>query len=144
MSTKSGDIPTKGIVLGIDLGDARCGVAKSNPDQSVATPLVVLKRSQQTHREIKNLVTEWEAVTVVVGLPLSLDGTHGPMAKKVGREVDALRKSLGVPVLVHDERLTTVTAQQSLSDLGISAKDQRKSIDMVAAAVLLQSWLDSR
>ena len=134
-------------VLGLDLGGKRIGVAISDNDGKVATPLQVLTRSKNTledYKKINDLVSEWEAEFVVVGMPFSLDGNKGPAAKAVEKEVEELSSVLSVPVDVHDERLTTVIAAQELSLQGLDSKRQRKVIDQVAASVILQSWLDNR
>ena len=133
--------------LGIDLGGKRIGVAVSDNDGKVATPLQVLTRSKNTkedHKKINDLVSEWEAEFVVVGMPYSLNGDKGPAAKAVEKEVEELASVVSVPVDVHDERLTTVIAAQELSLQGLNNKRQRKVIDQVAASVILQSWLDNR
>ena len=133
--------------LGIDLGGKRIGIAISDNDGKVATPLQVLTRSKNTkedHKKINDLVSEWEAEFVVVGMPYSLNGDKGPAAKAVEKEVEELASVVSVPVDVHDERLTTVIAAQELSLQGLDNKRQRKVIDQVAASVILQSWLDDR
>ena len=134
-------------VLGLDLGGKRIGIAISDNDGKVATPLQVLIRSKNTredYKKIDDLVSEWEAEFVVVGMPFSLNGNKGPAAKAVEKEVEELSSVLSVPVDVHDERLTTVIAAQELSSQGLDSKKQRKVIDQVAASVILQSWLDNR
>jgi len=133
--------------LGIDLGGKRIGIAISDNDGKVATPLQVLTRSKNTkedHKKINDLVSEWGAEFVVVGMPYSLNGDKGPAAKAVEKEVEELASVVSVPVDVHDERLTTVIAAQELSLQGLDNKRQRKVIDQVAASVILQSWLDNR
>ena len=133
--------------LGIDLGGKRIGIAISDNDGKVATPLQVLTRSKNTkedYKKINDLVSEWEAEFVVVGMPYSLNGDKGPAAKAVEKEVEELASVVSVPVDVHDERLTTVIAAQELSLQGLDNKRQRKVIDQVAASVILQSWLDNR
>ncbi|MXZ79608.1 MAG: Holliday junction resolvase RuvX [Acidimicrobiia bacterium] len=132
--------------LGIDLGERRIGVAVSDSDGRVATPLTVIKRSgsrHQDHRKIAELVEEYEAGVVVVGLPLSLDGGTGPAAIGAQDEAQQLESAVKVPVLTHDERLTTVIAEQSLAESGLSGKARRRRVDMVAASVILQGWLDA-
>jgi putative Holliday junction resolvase len=89
-------------------------------------------------------VTEEEAQVVVVGLPLSLDGTRGPAARAALAEAERLATVVGVPVEMHDERLTTVTADRSMMEAGMRAPERRRVVDKVAAAVMLQSWLDTR
>lgn len=131
-----------GRVIGVDLGDTRIGIALSNPDRTIASPLTVIKRSANLHRDIKGLVEEWQATAVVVGLPLSLDGSKGPAARKALRETKALAATLEVPVETYDERLTTISAERMMSDAGLDSRSQRKVVDKIAAAILLQAWLD--
>lgn len=134
-------------VLGLDLGTARIGVAVSDPDGTVASPIEVLARCgdrARDHRRIADLVAEWEAERVVVGLPVSLDGTLGPAARTAAAEADELASVVGVPVETHDERLTTVTADRALSTMQVKGRARRQVVDKVAAAVILQSWLDAR
>jgi putative Holliday junction resolvase len=130
-------------VLGLDLGSRRIGVAVSAG--TIATPHSVLERSTDRatdHAAIAALVEEVEAERVVVGLPLSLDGNMGPAATAAAEEAEALGDVLAVPVETYDERLTTVTADRSLSSLGLSGQARRRVVDKVAAAVMLQAWLD--
>lgn len=131
--------------LGIDLGERRIGVAVSDAEGRVATPLTVIERTgsaQRDHRQIAELVAEYDAGVVVVGLPLSLDGTTGPAARGAQHEAQQLEAELDVPVLTHDERLTTVIAERALAESGLSGKARRQRVDMVAASVILQGWLD--
>jgi len=131
-----------GRAIGVDLGDSRVGIALSNPDRTLASPLEVLKRTGNLHRDIAKIVQEWEANIVVVGLPLSLDGSVGPAAKKALAEVDKLGATLQVPVETYDERLTTVTAERLMTDAGLDSRNQRKVVDKIAASIMLQAWLD--
>jgi putative pre-16S rRNA nuclease len=131
--------------LGLDLGSRRIGVARSDSAGTVATPATTLERSgseEQDHRRIADLVAEDEIEVVVVGLPLSLDGSVGPAAEGVLAEVERLRGVLPVPVETYDERLTTVTAERVLREQGLTGRRRRQVVDQVAAAVLLQAWLD--
>ena len=133
--------------LGIDLGSKRIGVATSDRSGTIATPLTVLQRTgsrEADYRAIANLVTEYEIECVVVGLPLHMNGTLGYAAKSAIAEVEQLTSVLSVPVLTCDERRTTVTADAILLEQNMNAQDRRKVIDKVAAAVMLQSWLDGR
>lgn len=133
--------------LALDLGTKRIGVAVSDPSGTLASPLGVLTRSgdrARDHQRIAQLVADTGAERVVVGLPLSLDGSVGPAAAAVLEEVDELAAALGVPVETYDERLTTVTADRALSERGLRAEARRRVVDKAAATVLLQAWLDGR
>jgi putative Holliday junction resolvase len=127
--------------LGLDLGSKRIGVAFSSG--LVATPYEVVERGRDRER-ILELVEETGAEIVVIGLPYSLDGSKGPAARLVEAEVAELRAVLRVPVETYDERFTTVTAHQSLQARKMKADARRRVVDKVAAAVMLQSWLDSQ
>ena len=130
--------------LGLDLGAKRIGIAVSAA--TVATPVDTVYRSgdrPREHREIAGLVDEWEAEIVVVGLPYNMDGSVGPMAKKCQAEAKALGDTLDVPVVLYDERLTTVSAERSLMEQNMNAEARRKVVDQLAAAVMLQACLDA-
>lgn len=132
--------------VGLDLGERRIGVALCDSAGLLATPHEVVLRSgsvERDHREIARLVAEADATGVVVGLPRSLNGELGPAARKIAAEVEQLRAHLDVPVFTHDERLTTVSAHRALRQAGMSSRRRRDVVDQVAAAVILQSWLDS-
>ena len=132
-------------VVGVDLGSRRIGIAVSDPGGTIASPDRVIQRTgdrARDHRAIADVVREWDALRVVVGLPLSLDGSMGPAAQAAQAEAVELAEVVGVPVDVYDERLTTVTAERSLMEMNMKAEARRRVVDKVAAAVLLQSWLD--
>jgi putative Holliday junction resolvase len=131
--------------LGLDLGAKRVGVAVSSG--SVATPYEVIDRGRNhvvDHARVAALVEETGAVVVVVGLPYSLDGSRGPAARLVEAEVEELRAALAVPVETWDERFTTVSADRSLMAQKLKAGARRRVVDKVAAAVMLQSWVDAQ
>jgi putative Holliday junction resolvase len=133
--------------LGIDLGSKRIGIAVSDRSGTIASALTVLARSgsiARDHRAIAALVAAEEAEAVVVGLPLNMDGSHGPAARAATAEAEALATVVGVPVTMFDERRTTVTADRAMIEARMGAKARRKVVDKVAAAVMLQTWLDSR
>jgi putative Holliday junction resolvase len=151
-------------VIGIDLGERRIGVAVSDSRGVLASPHSVIVRSGEQkadHRAIAALVSEFDAALVVVGLPLSLSGEVGPAAQAALAEASALENELEVPLVLHDERLTTVEAAQLRRDSADpasrgkgprparrprtrSSPESRMGIDALAATVLLQSWLDQR
>lgn len=131
--------------IGVDLGAKRIGVALSAG--TLATPYEVVQRSGdrgRDHRRLAALADEAGAEAVVVGLPLSLDGTVGPAAQRVLDEVDEIATAIDLPVETWDERLSTVTAERSLMAQDLKAPARRRVVDKVAAAVILQSWLDAR
>ena len=133
--------------LGVDLGSVRIGIAVAPADAALALPYEVLERSgdrARDHQALAGMVAEVGAEVVVIGLPTSLDGGEGPAAAGVRAEADEIAAALDVPVVLHDERYTTVTAERSLSAQGVRGPARRKVIDKVAAAVILQSWLDAR
>jgi putative Holliday junction resolvase len=132
--------------LGIDLGSRRIGVAISDRGGVLATPLTTVERTRDTpavHRRLAALVAEEEVEIVVVGLPRRLDGSIGTAAEAVEAEAVMLADVLGVPVVTHDERLTTVTAHQQLQAAGVGGRRRRQIVDQQAAVVILQSWLDA-
>ena len=131
-------------VVAVDLGSTRIGVAVSDPSGVLASPYEVVARDARSHDRLRAIVEEVGAELVLVGMPLSLDGSKGPAARAIEAEVAELRALLPVPVEVHDERFTTVTAHQQLAASGKRSKARRSTVDQAAAAVLLQSWLDGR
>jgi putative Holliday junction resolvase len=132
--------------LGVDLGERRIGLALSDPSRTVASPHDVLRRSGDPaadRRVIVALALDVGAGVIVVGLPLSLSGKSGPAARAARAEVEAIRAIAGdIEVVLHDERLTTVTAERALIEGGVRRDARRQVIDKVAAAVMLQSWLE--
>lgn len=132
--------------IGLDLGSRRIGVALCDSAGTLATPYEVVRRSgdrARDHREILRLADEAGAEAVVVGLPLSLDGSVGPAATAILDEVEELRVALGLPVVTWDERLSTVEAHRRLRAAGVGGRKGRRVVDQVAATVILQSWLDA-
>jgi len=132
--------------LGVDLGSKRIGVAVSDRGGVLAAPLTTLERSrdvQELHRRLARLVADEEVDVVVVGLPLGLDGSEGTAARAARAEAAELADVLRVPVVTHDERLTTVTAHQQLQAAGVDGRRRRQIVDQQAAVVLLQAWLDA-
>lgn len=133
-----------GVRLGLDPGDARIGVARSDPSGTLATPVETVRRGQGDLRRLQQLVEEHEAVEVVVGLPRSLRGEEGPAARKVRTWAGRLARRLApVPVRLCDERLTTVSAEAMLRERGRLGQDRRAVVDQAAAVLILQHALDS-
>lgn len=141
------DDPGRGRRLGIDVGTVRIGVAVSDPDGILATPVETVRR-ERTGKHLRRLialVNELEVVEVVVGLPRTLADRAGTSAQDAVELADELAGKIApVPVRLADERLTTVVAQRSLREAGVRAKAQRGVIDQAAAVGILQGWLDQR
>ena len=134
-------------VLGIDIGSKKIGIAISNQEMTLATPLTVVRRSSQKsedHKAIMSIAHEWEVELLVVGIPLSLDGSLGVAAENVLQEIEHLERNTGIPVDTFDERFTTISAKQVLHNQGVSEKEQKNIIDQVAASIILQAWLDHK
>lgn len=133
--------------MGVDVGTVRIGVAASDPDGILATPVQTVRRDRSGKhlRRLAELVAELQAVEVIVGLPRTLADRTGPSALDAIEVAEALaRRVAPTPVRLADERLTTVSAQRSLRAAGVRAKAQRAVIDQAAAVAILQSWLDQR
>jgi putative Holliday junction resolvase len=143
----TGDTPgANGVWIAVDVGSVRIGVARSDPRGVLAVPVRTLARDPAGERdiaELAGLVTEYEAVGVVIGLPRTLAGAEGSAAR-LAREYGArvAERVAPVPVQFLDERLTTVSAQRKLTAGGIRGKAGRAVIDQAAAVELLQHWLD--
>jgi putative holliday junction resolvase len=132
--------------LGIDVGAVRVGVALSDPDGLVATPLETVARDVDGGSDVATitaLAAEYEVVAVVVGLPRTLAGQEGPAAAAARVFAEALTTALDVPVELSDERLTTVVAHRQLRESGRKGRKQRAVVDQVAAVGILQGWLDA-
>jgi putative Holliday junction resolvase len=148
--TAPGTTARKGRALGIDLGSRRIGIAVSDSAGTMALPRATVTRSgdiEVDHRRLVELAVEEEASVVVVGLPLSLDGSRGRAALSAEEEAAALATLLeghGIGVELFDERLTTVSAHQALAAGGTRERDRRGVVDKAAAAVMLTAWLEGR
>ncbi|MDK8766986.1 Holliday junction resolvase RuvX [Corynebacterium freneyi] len=147
------DDPGRGRRLGIDVGDVRVGVAMSDPDGLLATPVETIARDTGRRGpdgadidRLVELAEELDVVEIVIGLPLMLDGTPGTSARKAGDVAFRLRRRLGEGACIRlaDERMTTVMAQSRLHQAGRDVKAGRGVIDQAAAVEILQSWLDQR
>jgi putative Holliday junction resolvase len=136
---------TTGRVMGIDPGERRVGIALSDPLGIIAQPHAVLDRSEgDLLGRLRGLVEEHEVTEIVVGLPVSLSGTEGAAAVAARQLATSVQEQLGLPVRLHDERFTTVEAERALLAGDVKRSARRTKRDMVAAAVLLPSYLDSR
>lgn len=132
--------------LGLDIGEKRIGVAVSDPSGTVATPLKVISTSDALGdaRILRRIVEDYAVDVIVIGLPLSLDGTEGPQAAQTRSTGGSLVRSLSVAVDYYDERLSSAQAKRAMTEAGASDKAKRGNVDMVAASLFLQSYLDAR
>ncbi|MFN0062019.1 MAG: Holliday junction resolvase RuvX [Myxococcaceae bacterium] len=131
--------------LGLDIGTKRIGVALSDELGMTAQPLAVLEnRGKAVIRELANLAKTHEVQCWVVGLPLNMDGTEGPMAQMARGFGAQLEAATRLHVIFWDERLSSVAAERALLEGDVSRQRRRQVIDQVAAALILQGWLDSQ
>jgi len=133
--------------ISLDVGDVRIGVARSDLLGIVATPLEVINRKKvKSVKRIEELLKENNTKSLVVGIPKSLDGTEKRQAEKVRGYIEKLNNSIeGLEIFEVDERLTTVSADRMLTDGGKKgALEKRKVVDKIAAAIILQTFLDSK
>ena len=133
-------------VMALDIGKVRCGIAISDPAGRIATPICVLPTSEveQNAPSFRRLLEDWEPELLLCGLPKTLAGEEGPQAKRIRKVADAISKNCGIPHEFADERLSSREAKRSLREKGLSEKDMRGKVDMIAASLFLQAWLDER
>ncbi|MBP2119737.1 putative Holliday junction resolvase [Cohnella lubricantis] len=132
--------------MGLDYGDKRIGVAMSDLFGWTAQGVEVIERKKEGDYldRIRELVREHEVESIVVGLPKNMNGTIGPRGEICMAFAEELRQTLSMPVHLWDERLTTVAAQRTLLEADVSRRKRKLVVDKMAAAILLQNYLDSR
>jgi putative Holliday junction resolvase len=132
----------RGRRIAFDYGDVRTGVALCDPDGILASPLCVLQTQSKNYiLEISALLTEYEPITIYVGMPVNMSGSSGESAEKVARFVDSLTELTTTPIHLIDERLSTVSAQRKLKEAGVSSRDSKQLIDAMAAVAILEQGL---
>ena len=131
-------------ILALDHGTVRIGVAVSDELKMVAHPLEFIPTEPFADFlvRLRQLLKEKEVELLLIGMPRNMDGSYGPAAEKVREFIMVLKETIGVPMRVWDERLTTVQAHRLLGEAGMKAKDRKGKMDRSAAAILLQSYLD--
>ncbi len=141
----SGKSQPPGRVAGIDYGDARLGVAVSDPDRRIASPLANYTRRdpRQDSQWFRRLVAEQEVVLFVVGLPLHMDGRESEKSLEARRFGDWLTETTGVPAVYFDERLTSHEAERLLDEADMTRKRRKRRIDMLAAQIILGGYLEA-
>ena len=133
-------------VLALDIGEVRVGVAVSDPQERVASPVCVLPASEveTCATPFRRVLEDWEPELLLCGLPLTLAGEEGPQAQRIRAVAQRVSTQTGLPLEYEDERLTSSEAKQILRRQGLNDKAMRGKVDMVAASLMLQTWLDSR
>lgn len=133
-------------VLALDIGEVRVGVAVSDPDARVASPVCVLPAVEVLAHAVtfRRVLEDWEPDLLVCGLPRTMAGKDGPQAERIRAQAQKIAKSCGLPLEFADERLSSAEAKRILREQGLSERSMRGKVDMVAASLFLQSWLDAR
>lgn len=131
--------------MALDIGEVRCGIAISDPCARVASPVCVLPTAEVVANAtpFRRVVEDWEPELLLSGLPLSLNGEEGPQAKRIKEQAGKIAQTLGLPLEFTDERLSSTEAKRVLREQGHHEKSMRGKVDMVAASIFLQSWLDA-
>ncbi len=132
--------------MALDIGEVRVGIAISDPGERVASPVTVLPSAvvKACAKPFMRVVEDWEPELLVSGLPYTLSGEEGPQAARIRAFAAEVSKRTGIPVEFSDERLSSTEAKRSLREKGMSEREMRGKIDMIAASIFLQSWLDAR
>ena len=133
-------------IMALDIGEKRIGIAISDPKERVASPLVVLDAVQVERGEkpFTRLLEDWEPELFLCGLPLTLNGEEGPQAQRVRKVAQAISARFHIPIEFTDERLSSREAKRILREEGLDERAMRGKIDMIAASVFLQAWLDEK
>ena len=133
-------------VLALDIGEVRIGVAISDPDGTIASPVCVLPAQEVlAHaRTFKAVLEDWEPELLLCGRPKTLAGEDGPQAQKITAQAEQIAENCQLPLELTDERLSSAEAKKILRAQGLSEKAMRGKVDMVAASLFLQSWLDAQ
>ena len=133
-------------IMALDIGEKRIGIAISDPQERVASPLVVLDAVQveRGERPFTRLLEDWEPELFLCGLPLTLNGEEGPQAQRVRKVAQEISARFHIPIELTDERLSSREAKRILREEGLDERSMRGKIDMIAASVFLQAWLDEK
>ena len=134
-----------GRLLAIDYGEKRLGLAISDPNQIISKPLktIILTDSQYIYNELEKIISDYEIQKLIIGLPLGMDGKNTQQTSKVEAFKEDLQNKISIPVILFDERLSSVSAKKSLISQGIKTGHNKSKIDQTAAAIFLQHFLDT-
>ncbi len=135
-----------GRLLGIDYGERRIGLAISDATGTIATPLEVVPGHdpQQAAKQIAGLAQERDVTRIVIGLPMRMDGSHGPAAEKAKAFAERIEQHTTIPIQFWDERFSTLTAEQALIEGGARRDKRKQVVDKLAAQIILQHYLDAQ
>lgn len=133
-------------IMALDIGDARTGIAISDPGERVASPVCVLPASEVLAgaKSFRRVLEDWEPELLLCGLPYTMSGEEGPQAAHIREQAAVIGKVAQLPVEFTDERLSSGEAKRSLHEMGLSEREMRGKVDMIAASLFLQAWLDAR
>ena len=133
-------------ILALDIGEVRVGVAVCDPSERVASPVCVLPAAEVVScaKPFRRVLEDWEPELLLCGLPYTLAGEEGPQAERIRKAAAQISAACGIPHEFTDERLSSAEAKRSLREKGLSEKQMRGKVDMIAASVFLQAWLDAR
>ena len=133
-------------ILGLDIGSKRIGVAVSDELGITSQGLLTIERKsdEEVNHKLRDIISKGVIKEIVVGLPINMNGSHGPQAKASAAFAENLRKSFGIPVKLWDERMSTMEVERILIDAGASRAKRKKKIDKLAAQVILQSYLNAK
>ncbi len=133
-------------VLALDIGEVRVGVAVSDPSGRVASPVCVLPAQEVLAHAVtfRRVLEDWEPELLVCGRPMTLAGEEGPQAARVREQAERVAAACGLPLEFEDERLSSAEAKRILREQGLGERAMRGKVDMVAASLFLQAWLDAR
>lgn len=133
-------------ILALDIGEVRVGVAVCDPGERVASPVCVLPAAEVVScaKPFRRVLEDWEPALLLCGLPYTLSGEEGPQAERIRKAAAQISAACSIPHEFTDERLSSAEAKRSLREKGLSEKQMRGKVDMIAASVFLQAWLDAR
>lgn len=133
-------------IMALDIGEVRVGVAVSDPDERVASPVCVLPAAEVLAgaKSFRRVLEDWEPELLVCGLPRTLAGEEGPQALRIREQAQAVAAAAQLPLEFADERLSSREAKRSLHEAGLTEREMRGKVDMIAASLFLQAWLDAR
>ena len=133
-------------IMALDIGDVRTGIAVSDPSEMLASPICVLPSVEvvSSSKSFVRVLDDWEPELLLCGLPLTLAGENGPQADHMREMAAVISKNTDLPVEFTDERMSSADAKRKLREMGYDEKTMRGKVDMIAASIFLQSWLDRR